>query len=209
LRPSGAKLPEPRTPAFRSFGTADALIARAQSRHPEVLRANALIQSAQGQQKLASLTNRPDFTAGVSWTPVAEEGLSGAANGKDQFMATLGVTLPIWAGKNTATRREAEARLAAAQASLNSTQALLQQQIGSAHASFMAEREALAPYSASLIPNAQDSFELTLNSYQNGEASFLDIIDTSRQLLSYQLAAEENQARLGKAAASLRKAAAL
>jgi outer membrane protein TolC len=209
VRPAGADLPAPRTQPFQSFGPADSLTARAHDRHPEVLRARALIASADSQQQLAALTDRPDFTAGLAWTPVSEDGLSGVANGEDQFMATLGITLPIWSGKNTATRREAAARLAAAQSSLASARTLLQQEIGSAHASFIAEREALAPYEARLIPNARDSFDLTLTSYQNGNASFLDIIDTARQLLRYQLAQEENQARLGKAQAALRKAAAL
>lgn len=209
LRPSGASLPTPRVRGFRSFGPADSLVARAFERHPEVRRNKALIASAQSQVALASLVNKPDFTAGLGWSPVDDDGIARSATGKDQFMATFGVTIPLWGGKNSATRKQADAQLAAAEATLSSTRALLQQQIGSAHASFIAEREALTPYEQVLLPNSEDSFTLTLSSYQTGGDGYLNLIDSWRQFLSYRLAAAENEARLGEAEAALMKAAAI
>lgn len=209
IRPPGASLPTPSDPSFRNVAPASSLLARASLQHPEVLRAQALIASAQNRVTLARLEGRPDFTAGLGWNPVEDGGIARSATGKDQFMATLGVNIPLWAGKSEASRQSASGELAAAQSALSATRSLLQQQVGSAYAAYVAESAALQPFASKLIPNARDTFELSLTSYQTGKATFLDIIDSWRQLLSYEVAYLENQTRLGQAESALIKAAAL
>lgn len=208
-RPHQSSLPRPTVPAFRLYGPASSLISAASSRHPEVLVAQAKIEAARSLVSLTSLNGRPDFTAGAAWTPVSDDGLAPSANGEDQFMATVGVTLPFSGEKNKAGRRQAASTLAASQENLATTLSLIQQRIGSAHASFTSEREAQALYPARLIPDAKQVFELTLTSYQAGNASFLEVIDSWRQLLSYELQALESRTRLGQAEAALMKAAGL
>ena len=124
-------------------------------------------------------------------------------------MATIGVSLPIWEGKTKAKRQGAASSLAAAQANLESARTLIQQQVSASYATFQAERNALSLFSSQLIPDAENSFELSLTSYQTGSGSFLEVIDAWRQLLSYQLQKAENRSRLGQAEADLIQSAAL
>ena len=57
-----------------------------------------------------------------------------------------------------------------------------------------------------ILPEAQQSFDGVLTSYAAGEEGFVDALDAWRQLLAFQLQQAGNQAQLGQALASLRKA---
>lgn len=208
-RPSGSALPSPRADTPRRYGSASSLLTRAESRHPEVLAGQARIAAASHGVRLAQLKKRPDFVAGVSWTPVSDDGLAPSANGRDQIMGTIGLTMPIWGAKNRAAEKEATANLSAEQSTLAATRASLQQRIESANATYNAERANLSLYTRKLIPDAQQGFALSVIAYQADNNSFLDVIDAWRQLLSYRLEHEENRARVGKADAALRQAAGL
>jgi outer membrane protein TolC len=159
--------------------------------------------------RLAQLGRKPDFTAGISYSPVSDDGLAPSANGRDQFMGTLGVTLPLWRDKNDAAERQAAATLSAEHSTLAATRSSLQQRIESAHAGYVSERANLSLYTGRLIPDAQQSFDLLVAGYQTEASTFLDVIDAWRQLLNYRLEAEENRGRAGKAEAALRFAAGL
>ena len=208
-RPSGSALPVARPDPLMPPASKASLLEDASSNHPEVLAAEARIAAAEAGVRLAELQKRPDFTAGVSYSPVSEDGLAPSANGRDQYMGTLGVTLPLWRDKNKAAQREAEAILTAEQSMLASTRSSLQQRIESAYASFRAEHSNLALYSDKLIPDAERSFDLSVTGYQTETSTFLDVIDAWRQLLNYRLEHEENRGRAGKADAALRFAAGL
>jgi len=60
-----------------------------------------------------------------------------------------------------------------------------------------------------MIPDARQAHELSLQSYSAGNQSFVDVLDTWRLLLTFQLQQEGNRASLGKAYASLKSAAAM
>ena len=140
---------------------------------------------------------------------VSSDGLAPSANGEDQLFGTLGITLPLWKGKNAALEKEASSNLAAEQSTLASTRASLQQRIESALATYNAERSNLALYSNRLIPESKQSFDLILTGYSADQSAFLDVVDAWRQLLDYQLAQAENQTRMGKAEATLKYSAGL
>lgn len=209
FRPGGSALPNPRAPRPRSYGSASTLLTRAQTQHPEVLAGQARIAAAQHGVQLAKLKKRPNLTAGLTYMPVSGDGLAPSANGQDQLFGTLGFTLPFWKEKNLAAEREAAANLAAEQTTLAATRSSLQQRIESAVATHNAERSNLTLYAERLIPESKQSFDLIVTGYSADQSSFLDVVDAWRQLLYYQLAQAENQARLGKADASLRFSAGL
>lgn len=208
-RPSNSSLPGPRNGPLRQFGSTSSLLSRAQSRHPEVVMGQSRIAAAQHGVRLARLKRRPDFTAGLSYSPVADDGLAPSATGKDHFMGMLGITLPIWEGKNQAAEKEAAANLSAEKSSLASTRSSLQQRVESASAGYHAELATLSLYSGKLIPDAQQTFDLILAGYRAETATFLDVIDAWRQLLNYRLQYEENRSRAGKADAAVRFSAGL
>ncbi|NNM30983.1 MAG: TolC family protein, partial [Akkermansiaceae bacterium] len=208
-RPSGSPLPEPKGQTPRQYGSPSSLLSRANNKHPEVISAQSRIAAAENGVRLAKLKKRPDFTAGLSYSPVSSDGLAPSANGRDQFMGTLGITLPLWRDKNEAAEKEAAANLSAEHSNLAATRSSLQQRIEASSASYDAELATLALYSGKLIPDAQQAFDLLLTGYQAETATFLDVIDAWRQLLNYRLEHEENRGRAGMADAALRFSAGL
>ena len=60
-----------------------------------------------------------------------------------------------------------------------------------------------------LIPDALQTYEVTLTGYSAGTSDFNGLVETWRQLLAYQLQLARNRAQLGKATATLRAAAAI
>ena len=87
---TGAPLPSPKAPSLRLYGSLSSLLTRASQQHPKVGVARARIGAAQSGVRLAKLGRKPDFTAGVSYSPVSDDGLAPSANGRDQFMGKRG-----------------------------------------------------------------------------------------------------------------------
>ncbi len=208
-RPGSAPLPSPKAGAVEAYPSATTLVNKARTQHPEVASAEARIEAARSGVELANLKKRPDFTAGVSYLPVSNDGLAPSSDGTDQVMGTVGVTIPLWRKKNRAAEKEADALLAAETSNLATVRSSLQQRIGTAHATYDAERNTLNLYSGKLIPDAQQSYDLLVTGYKAETSSFLDVIDAWRQLLNYRIEFEENRGRLGKADAALRRSAGL
>ncbi|MCP5537097.1 MAG: TolC family protein [Akkermansiaceae bacterium] len=208
-RPSHSSLPYPKRSSVPSSSKLDSLIARAESAHPSVKAGQARLTAFQHRLRNAKLDAYPDFLIGAQHSWVSESGLSPVANGHDQTMFTLGMTLPLWQKPRQAKIREAEAGIAEMQASIANSRAELRQRVEDAWFRANSSREMIALFDTRLIPDAQQAHELALQAYSVGTQSFVDVIDTWRLLLKFQLQQEGNRASLGKASASLRSAAAI
>ncbi len=208
-RPAGSRLPYPKRSSVPSSSSLDQLIARAESSHPSVKAGQARVTAFKHRLHKARLDAYPDFLIGAQHAWVSDSGLSPVANGRDQTMLTLGVTLPLWQKPRRAKIREANAGVAEMQAGIASSRAELRQRIEDAWFRAKSSREMIALFDQRLIPDARQAQELSLQSYSAGKQSFVDLLDTWRLLLKFQLQQEGNRASLGKASAALKSAAAI
>ena len=124
-------------------------------------------------------------------------------------MITLGFTIPLWEKPRKAKISEANAGIAEMQASVATSRAELRQRVEDAWFRAQSSREMITLFDTRLIPDAKQAHELALQSYSAGKQSFIDVLDTWRVLLKFQLHQEGNRASLGKASASLKSAAAI
>lgn len=208
-RPSRSYLPHPTRSSSPSSDSLNKLIKRAESSHPSIKAGQARIAAFEHRLDKARLDAFPDFLIGAQHGWVNNSGLSPVANGDDQTMFTLGVTLPIWQKPRRAKIREANAGIAEMQAGVANSRADLRQRIEDAWFRAQASREMISLFDQRLIPDARQAHQLSLQSYSAGKQSFVDVLDTWRLLLSLQLKQEGNRASLGKAYASLKSAAAI
>lgn len=208
-RSAGSSLPTPRRSGMMAGGSLDGLIASAERNHPEVRGATAKLNAYRNQLRAAQLDKFPDFSVGVQHGFVSDSGLSGVANGRDQTMLTLGVTIPLWQEPRKARVREAESGVAEMKYEVAGTRAELRARIEDAWFRAKAARETLKLFDDRILPESKQAYELSLDSYSAGKMSFVDVLDTWRQLLGYELQQEMNRAALGKAVASLKSAAAI
>jgi len=203
-RPPRASLPWPRYDQSELKVTRSAAV----TDHPELKRGRSMIAAARNEQKLAKLAPKPDFSVGVQYADVDGGGLAPSANGRDQVMATFGVTLPLWRDKNEASRNAAAANLVKYRSQLQTTRSLLESEKLAAFSDIRAQEQVVDLFRKQLIPDSQSAFDLTAASYASGKADFNDLIDAWRHLLSQQKLQVKNQSALGAAVARYKKSTA-
>lgn len=208
-RPAGALLPTATDREVDPPKNLKSLLVGAETRHPEVVSAANRIEAFKHRLTRAKLEKYPDFTIGVQGAAVASNGLAPSANGDDQIFGTLGFNIPLWQEPRRAMIREANAGIAETQALLGSTRSELRFRVQDAYFRAKTAREVSDLFKTRLLPDAQQAYEVTLTSYAAGKDTFINVIDTWRQLLTYQLQFARNRAQLGKAVATLKAAAGL
>ena len=208
-RPAGSRLPYPKRSSTPSTSNLNKLIAKAETSHPSIKAGQARLTAFEHRLHKARLDAYPDFLIGAQHAWVSNSGLSPVANGDDQTMITLGITLPLWQKPRRAKIREANAGIAEMQAGVANSRAELRGRVEDAWFRAQASRKMITLFDQRLIPDARQAHELSLQSYSAGNQSFVDVLDTWRLLLTFQLQQEGNRASLGKAYASLKSAAAI
>lgn len=201
-RPAGASLPPARRTAIPNAGALQQLLARAQSRHPEVAAAKERANAFRHRLKRAELEKYPDFTAGVGGMPFSDW-----SDGREQVAVTLGINIPLWQEPRRAMIREAREGIAETEAMVASTRSDLRYRIEESWFRAQTARDISSLFETRLIPDSRQAYEVTLTSYSAGTADFTALLETWRQYLSYRLQLARNQAMLGKATATLRAAA--
>lgn len=167
------------------------LLATLRSHNPRLL---ALTEEAQREQIRADIASKdalPDFTIGVTYTDVEKRrDMSVPDNGDDALLATLSFNLPIWRGRYDAGVREARARRRAIVSSRADTEYQLGAQLQQALFDHHDARRRIELFRDTLIPKANESIAASLTAFELGTVDFLDLIDTERSLLEFQLGLE-------------------
>ncbi|MDP6940430.1 MAG: TolC family protein [Planctomycetota bacterium] len=163
------------------------LLRSLEQNNPSLRALDFLVQSHQVNVEVAKLGLLPNLSIGVDWTGIQDNG-SGSDSGKDAFALGVGIELPIQQHSRKSRIRKATAILAATRSqkiqTVNSFRSKLE-------AKFFQLRDAERGYDLhknGLIPKGHQALESTMVSYQAGNASFLDFLDTQRTLLNSELA---------------------
>ncbi len=111
-------------------------------------------------------------------------------SGRDVWMVSLSMNLPIWRDKYAAGEREARARYLAALGARTQQENTL---TSTAQRALFEHRDAgrkIALYRDVLIPKAKESIGSTETAFRAGSATFLDLVDAERTLLEFELSFE-------------------
>jgi outer membrane protein TolC len=175
----------------------DSILVRVLTNNPDLKSLLHVIDKENAARRLASKLSRPSFFVGVDYIDVGEAVNPNLPDsGKDAWMASVGISLPIWFGANKARKQEAEAQYRKAQNSYADAQNRL---------NAFAERilfeydDALRKtrlYRDGLVPKAEQSLNANYTAYQAGETDFLNLLDAQRQLLDFQLQYERSRSNL-------------
>jgi cobalt-zinc-cadmium efflux system outer membrane protein len=158
----------------------DAAIAKALKSSPEIEAAGAEIAASEAEKKAAKAGYLPMMTVGAGYA-YKSDNLMGLM-GKDAFMITIGITVPIWFKKTKAMVDEAGENAAAMTSMKNEVEVKIKQQVAMAYAELMkveAEHRGLVE---SVIPQIRLAHELTLASYAAGSGDLSDVIDSLQEL---------------------------
>lgn len=182
----------------------DSLLAVISENNPNLLAVAQAVEIESARGRLATKQSYPSFMVGVDYIqtgPALNPELP--ESGKDPWLIGIGVTLPIWFGKNHAQRAEAEARRRGAEYDLDEKRNQLVAFTRQVLFDYNDARRKAALYRDGLVPKAEQALNAGYAAYQTGEADFLSLLDTQRELLDFQLTVERERARLGKKAAEL------
>jgi len=174
--------------------------------NPELRALQHEMESATLAAKRAEKDFYPDLTLGVDYIVTGDARMSGVSgSGDDAIVAGLSFNIPIARGKYGAAEREAEARRMSA--ALRRGDLMNKFQAEAATALFRlrdAERQ-IDLYKNALLPKARESLNTTQSAYSSGNATFTDLVDAQRVLLSFELSYERSRTDHGQWRAALER----
>lgn len=181
------------------------LVAEAEQCNPSLRGLAAEIARDRAKQTLACLQQYPDFQLGLGYSIISDNQnvISPVANGHDNINFSVGVSLPIWRDKITSGVREAahqrNSTIHLREAERDRLRGQLRRQVAAAYAA----AEQLELFRDRLIPKTEQTLEIATVDYQGKKADFTDLIETYRELLSYQAQVARAQATLASAIAQI------
>jgi len=205
-RPGDAPLPAPSARELGGRGELRALLAEAEASHPSVKAAQAQVEAFRHRLNSARLDRYPDFVVGLQHAAISDEGLAPMANGRDQIFGTLGISLPLWQAPRRARVEEATAGIDEATAKVAAARSNLRFRVEDAWVRAQSADELIRLFDKQILPESKQAFDLVLTGYSAGTHSFVDILDSWRSWLGFQLQQAGNRAQLGKAIAALKSA---
>ncbi len=158
------------------------------------------LQAATGQELLLAEKQRwPDITLGLDYIQTDKRNLAGLDdNGRDPVIASVSIGLPLWPGKYSAAKKQAAASLAALRSSETDLANTLAARLMQALVEQSDSRRKAALYGGTLLPGAEQALRASLAALAGGDADALDVLDSQRTLLHFQLEHQRALASLVK-----------
>lgn len=198
------------------------LIALGSMKNPELKRFSRQIDRNRQAVALAKLAWWPDFTIGFEWMlmesrrafqppvnpntgqrPMAPQM---SENASDNWAITFGFNLPIWFGKIRAGIVEAQRRLDASMHQYTSARNTIYFRIDDALARVRAQQELAQLFDSTIIPQAQQAYEVSRAGYVSGTSDFLYTIDNWQKWLMFTIQYHRSIGELERSVADLEQA---
>lgn len=155
-----------------------------------------LVSREQASVRLAGKKSLPTFMLGIDYIQTGDAADPAMIeSGKDPWILSASVTLPIWFGKNRAARDQAKARLRMARHDHSNRRNALIALAERVVFEYEDASRKVELYQGGLIPKAEQSLNASYAAYRAGEADFLSVIDAQRLLIDFQLQLEYARAR--------------
>jgi outer membrane protein TolC len=126
---------------------------------------------------------------------VRQGDLTPAMTGRDAFSVSIGISIPLWRGKQEARLEEAQVERRRAEAKLNEFQIQVRAAVRDLRERLRRQQRQLTLLGEQLLPQAETSLEATLSAYKAGRTDFLDLLDAERTLFQLRLDYEDIHAR--------------
>jgi len=172
---------------------------------PELHAQLAAIRRDRGSVQLARLDSKPDVTLGFSWIDVANAGISPVANGRDSFLLSAGVNLPVYRKRLDSSVRSAEAKVVATARQYDALRDGTLEEVTDLLSQAHSHEALLLLFREDILPKAHQILEVSSQAYHVGEVDFLQLIDNWRQLLRHEIAYRRLEASLRQTLAELER----
>lgn len=173
--------------------TIEELYQKAEQISPELTIFKHLIERDKAAYKLSKKNYYPDFTFGFNYNLVNDLPSSALSSpvgeSRDSYTGTLSINIPIFQKrKYDAGVREANARLKSSKRAYRNVENETLFGVKDFHFRMQTAERLVKLYRDSIIPQAEQSLKAAEIGYQAGRVDFLNLIDSQRILLDFQLA---------------------
>lgn len=173
-------------PEVRMVSDEGHLVERLKAANPELNLLRQGVASLGQKVRLSRLDRYPDFTVGLNYIQVGNEGSAPDA-GKDPWAVTFALSLPIWEGKNRSLISESMANKRAYEQNYLERELQLKGDLSSLLAKRTENEKRTQRYEKTLIPLAEQALENSRSAYGSNQVSVLELIDSERALLDLNL----------------------
>lgn len=158
------------------------------------------VSRAEAQVDLARYQYLPDFNVGLFYASIGNPDTPQPTPeaGRDALGLRLGLTLPLWVGKNRGRVNQAHAEQARAEALRQGRINASRTDIHVAYFRLQNARRLVDLYRTDLLPQAASALETTEAWFREGYAEFADLIEAQSTWYNFQLTLARAQADYGK-----------
>ena len=182
-QPPDAPLGKPTEPSLPSFElTYPELEKMALENRPELRAARHHVDHLQAELSATRADFLPDTTVQYS-----RRTFSGEANQRDDNILMVKFNVPLWFWRQGSLVKAAREAKAGAQAELQSTENMTRSDLKSMLVKAQTARRMVELYRTSVIPQAETSLRAASAGYEAGTAGFMDLVDSQRSWLEFQM----------------------
>lgn len=201
---------------------AERLIALAREHNPEIAELLHQIERDRESVGLADLGYWPDLTLGFEWShgkgrspfiPQINPNTGRrprynrkSEEGDDNWAIIAQVNVPIWSQKIEAARREARENLEKTLKERHAAENMIAFRVYDAWVEAKTHEDTIRLLESTLLPQALQTYEVSLSEYQVGRTDFLRVIDNWRVRLNFELMRHREIAAFERAVADLEQA---
>ncbi|MDX1970915.1 MAG: TolC family protein [Candidatus Sumerlaeia bacterium] len=164
------------------------LVALAMEYRPELAGISEERKLASLQEQLARKDYYPDFTVGAGAVGMGMKSSSyyefDSDDRTDRWQASVGINIPLPNARRKAAVRQARIRGEEAELRHGAVSDQILQQVAGTTSLITSLQQQSVLYSSSIIPLAEQAFHATRVAYQSGNATYSDLIDVQRSLVS-------------------------
>ena len=189
-QPAETELPWPgAVPMMCMDVTRDDLARMLRESSPEL---EAMDHAVAGRERAVDLARReyyPDVTLGLEsiLTGDIDAPNPPSDSGKDAVAASMSINVPLWLGRRAAGVREAENRRLAAIKDRSARANRLAAELETALYRYRDATRQVELYRATLLPQAEQVLNVTLEAFQNGQRTAADLMAAETTLLEFEL----------------------
>ena len=177
----------------------------AKEMRPEMRQAQRFIEKNEESLKLAKKNYFPDFKIMFDYIDIRGGTTTNPEDGRNSWMASIGINLPIWRKKLRASEAEAAIKVEASRKSYKDVENETLSLVNELFFEVKTASEEINLYKYSLMPQAEQSLKASEIGYLTGKVDFLNLLDAERMVLLIKIGYFKTIADLGKSLAQLER----
>jgi outer membrane protein TolC len=181
------------------------LMVWASEKLPELRRAQSIIQKNKETLKLVKKDNYPDFRVMLDYIDIGAGTTAQPKDGRNAWMASIGVNIPIWRKKLRAAEAEASILINASEDLYENTKNQTLSRIRTLYFEVQTAKEQIDLYRYSLLPQAEQALKSSEVGYLSGNVDFLNLLDSERMILTIRNGYFKIFSEFGKSLAQLER----